>query len=543
MLETDYTKDKSFVKHISCPECGSKNNVGVWANGSEFCFTTTCNYKKPATGYQGDSKMINKDFDTYPTPKLSEGTLADLPDRNISKDTCRKYGVTVNGTKHFYPLFDTGGIHIANKVRLTTSKDFFTEGNVSSAMLFGQQAFSEGGKYITLCEGEIDSMSAYQMLGSRWPVVSVKTGAAGALKDITKWYDYLMSFDNVIISFDNDDAGRKSSKRAAELLSPKAKIMPMQFKDANDYLNNSASKKFVSDWWQAKTYTPEGIVAGADMWDVVMEGATESAVNYPYDGIQKLTFGIRMGELVTITAGSGLGKSQFLKELIYHIIQSTNGNVGMMFMEESVKKSGLSMMSLAANKPLHLPEIFSDTSDAEFQQAFDTTLGTNRLFFYDHFGSNNVDTIISRVRYFAKAMSCKYVILDHVSIIVADQQNGDERRALDEIMTKLRTVVQELDISLLMVSHLKRPTSAGHEEGAVTSLSQLRGSASIGQLSDIVFGLERNGQHEDERERHTTTVRVIKNRFSGLTGPACRLYYDRETGRMTEVNEIDEDLS
>ena len=227
---------------------------------------------------------------------------------------------------------------------------------------------------------------------------------------------------------------------------------------------------------------------------------------------------------------------------MYHILQTTNDNIGMMFMEESVKRSGLSMMSLAANKPLHLPDVFGNTSDEEFQQSFDATLGTNRMFFYDHFGSNSVDTIIGRVRYFAKAMACKYIVLDHVSIIVSDQQNGDERRALDEIMTKLRTVVQELDISLLLVSHLRRPASSGHEEGAVTSLSQLRGSASIGQLSDIVFGLERNGQHEDEKERHTTTVRVIKNRFSGLTGPASRLYYSRDTGRLTEVKEIDEDL-
>jgi len=88
-----------------------------------------------------------------------------------------------------------------------------------------------------------------------------------------------------------------------------------------------------------------------------------------------------MGELVTITAGSGLGKSQFLKELVYHILQTTNDNIGMMFMEESVKRSGLSMMSLAANKPLHLPDVFGNTSDEEFKQSFDATLGTNTIIF------------------------------------------------------------------------------------------------------------------------------------------------------------------
>ena len=95
-------------------------------------------------------------------------------------------------------------------------------------------------------------------------------------------------------------------------------------------------------------------------------------------------------------------------------------------------------------------------------------------------------------------------------------------------------LVQETGISLLLVSHLKRPDGKGHEEGSATSLSQLRGSGSIAQLSDMVLGLERNGQADDPIIRNTTHVRVLKNRFSGLTGKACDLLYDLATGRMSE---------
>ncbi len=135
----------------------------------------------------------------------------------------------------------------------------------------------------------------------------------------------------------------------------------------------------------------------------------------------------------------------------------------------------------------------------------------------------------------AKGMGCKYVFLDHLSIIVSAQDNGDERKAIDEIMTKLRMLVQETNIALIIVSHLKRPANEGHEEGALTSLSQLRGSAAIAQLSDMVIGLERNGQSEDPVIRNTTKVRVLKNRYSGQTGPACHLHYNKHTGRMLEV--------
>ena len=133
-------------------------------------------------------------------------------------------------------------------------------------------------------------------------------------------------------------------------------------------------------------------------------------------------------------------------------------------------------------------------------------------------------------------MKCKYIVLDHISILVSSQEHSfDERRTIDECMTKLRTVVQELNICLITVSHLRRPSNGqSHEEGLNTSLSDLRGSASIGQLSDIVIGLERNGQADDLLERHTTYIRIIKNRFSGLTGLSAKLFYDFEDGRMRE---------
>lgn len=308
-------------------------------------------------------------------------------------------------------------------------------------------------------------------------------------------------------------------------------------KDANDYLVNNNTAEFVNGFWKAERWTPDGIIAGVSLYDDVMKPLAKADCDYPFDGLNKLTYGIRKAELVTVTAGSGLGKSQFLREIIWHILQTTESNIGLMFLEESTRKTGLSLMSLAANKPLHLPD--TEATQAEKDDAFKNTLGTDRLFLFDHFGSSDVDNIVNRVRYLAKVVGCDYVFVDHISIIVSAQSNGDERKAIDEIMTKLRMLVQETGISLVVVSHLKRPENKGHEEGAATSLAQLRGSGSIAQLSDMVIGLERNGQHENEEERNTTSVRVLKNRFSGVTGPACRLLYSLTTGRMTE--RFDED--
>lgn len=453
-----------------------------------------------------------------------------IPDRGITGDTTKFYGVGSNNDLHHYPYGD--GI----KVRTVATKDFHWKGKPAHD-LFGMDKFPAGGKAVTIVEGELDALAAYQMLGSKYAVVSVKNGASGALKDCQKAYEWLDKFESIVICFDSDEPGLKASKQVAELFGNKAKVFKhgQEFKDACDYLKANKSAQFVQDWWKAEQFVPDGIVTGTALYEEVMRPLSKANAHYPFAGLDAVTGGIREQEMVVVTAGSGLGKSQFLREIIWSLLSTTTDKIGLMFLEESVRRTGLSIMSLAINKPLHLAETVA--TDDEKQKAFDLTLGTDRLYLYDSFGSNTIENIISRVRYMAKALECKYIFLDHVSIVISSQDNGDERKALDEIMTKLRMLVQETGITLFVVSHLKRPEGRGHEEGAATSLAQLRGSGSIGQLADMVLGLERHAQAEDPIERNTTRVRVIKNRYSGETGPACAVLYDKFTGRMTEMRE------
>ena len=158
------------------------------------------------------------------------------------------------------------------------------------------------------------------------------------------------------------------------------------------------------------------------------------------------------------------------------------------------------------------------------------------MYLFDHWGSTSEDNLLARVRYMARGLDCKWIILDHLSIVVSDQEANDERKAIDSIMTNLRKLVQETGVGLFLVSHLRRPQGKAHEDGGQISLAELRGSAAIAQLSDMVIGLERDQQNADPYIRNTTTVRVLKNRFSGLTGPACYLYYNKDTGRMEETS-------
>ena len=526
----------TFIKtHQPCVTCGSSDGLSINDDMSTKCFvcdTFTPSSMKEHTAMTEEVKSNDQFMKAY-----REGHAVSVSDRRITKATMERYGVVRVDGNYMFPYHDKDNQVVACKVRAVDEKKFTTAGLWSKGSLFGQNLFPSGGRYLTIVEGEFDALAAFQMTGSKYPVVSIRTGAASALKDCKTHYEYINSFENIVVCFDGDEPGVKAAKEVAELFGSKCKVFkPLpDYKDACDWLSDSKEAAFVQRWWSAEQYVPDGIVSGATLWDEVSKPMPPANCMYPWHGLNELTYGIRHGELVTITAGSGLGKSQTLREIVWYILQKTSDNIGLMFLEESIRKTSLSVMSLAANAPLHLPD--SLVSDEERRRAFDETLGTGRLFLFDHFGSTSIENIVNRVRYMAKGLGCKYVFLDHVSIIVSAQENGDERKAIDEIMTKLRMLVQETNIALIIVSHLERPSDKGHEEGAVTSLAQLRGSGSIAQLSDMVIGLERNGQAEDETTRNTTKVRVLKNRFSGTTGPASELLYNKHTGRMLEIEE------
>ena len=532
------TTSEIVKRHQPCPDCGSSDALAVYSDGHTHCFSCARTRFSDEVGLG-----INQYKQTQPRGSMKElealsgSEAVAVVERGITKQTMHYYGAGSDGNKYYFPYSDKDNKVVACKTRGVEEKAFGVIGDWKDAQLFGQHLFSAGGRAITITEGEFDALAVFQMTGSKYPAVSIRNGAHSALKDCRNAYEYLNSFEKIVLCFDADEQGQQATNQVAELFGSKVAIFKHKpdFKDACDYLSKGKTKEFIDSWYSAEKFVPDGIIAGSSLWDEVNAPVEKAEVEYPYVGINSLTYGIRKGELVTVTAGSGLGKSQFLREIVWQILNKSTDNIGLMFLEESVKKTAKSLMSLAVNKTLHLPD--TETTDAELREAFDKTMGTDRLYLFDHFGSTSIDNIINRVRYMAKGLDCKYIFVDHVSIIVSAQESGDERKAIDEIMTKLRMLVQETGISLFVVSHLKRPSDKGHEEGAATSLAQLRGSGSIAQLSDIVIGLERNGQHEDPTERNTTHVRVLKNRFAGLTGKACRLLYNRITGRMVEMED------
>jgi|TARA_R100000479_G_scaffold176315_1_gene130155 twinkle protein len=537
----EYDRDNSHaISRKPCFTCDSSDANVEYDDGHHFCYS--CETYFPPN-YKSEGNMIQQQ-NSYQLNKNKSFNFAAIADRKISEKTCREYGVTVSMqgsmiTDHRYEYYDKDNNHIATKFRQTQDKKFYSEGNMSGAVLFGQNKFNQGGKYITVCEGELDAMSAYELLGSKWPVVSIKNGAASALKNCQQALDYLNKFDQIVLCFDNDKQGREAEQKVAKLFEPnKCKIMSLDLKDANEYLKTGQRERFVNTWWNARTYTPVGIINLADLGTSLYDEKVNETCLYPWSKMNEKTYGMRTGELVTFTSGAGMGKSSIMRELMHHIMCNTEDNIGVLALEENTRNTAFNIMSVEANARLYIKEIREQYTQEQLNEWQKKTIGSGRFFAFDHFGSIENDEILDRVRYMAKALECKWVFLDHLSILVSGQEdNGDERKSIDILMTKLRSLVEETGIALLLVSHLRRPSGdRGHEDGREVSLSHLRGSASIAHLSDAVIALERNQQADDDVEANTTTIRILKNRYTGDTGVACHLHYDKDSGRMSQID-------
>ena len=484
---------------------------------------------------------------THTSAVIQRGSFTAIPDRNIQKETAHKYGVTCSTGEdgkivtHHYPYHDSNGTTIAYKNRVVASKEMFTEGNFQSSRLFGQHLFPAGGKFVTVCEGELDALSAYELTGSKWACLSIKTGAAGAVRDIKANFEYLNSFDTVVICFDADKAGREAAAAVAEVFEPnKCKIVHMDLKDASDYLKANKREEFTRLWWAAQPYTPAGIINLGDMSDALYTEENAHTCLYPFDGLNKLLYGIRTGELITLTAGTGTGKSSVMRELMHHVLKSTEDNIGVISLEENTRNTVFHLMSVEAGQRLYIKEVRNQFSNEQLREWEQKTVGTRRFFAFDHFGSLGTTEILNRVRFMVKVLDCKWVFLDHLSILVSGLEGEDERKNIDHLMTKLRSLVEETRCALILVSHLRRAASSdrGHEDGRAVSLSHLRGSQAIAQLSDGVIALERDQQADDPNTANTTTIRVLKNRYAGETGVACHLFFDKDTGRLHEVENL-----
>ena len=540
--------NKILKSHQKCDKCGSSDANTIYVGGSSHCFS--CGATK-----QGDNTIVSNTTNNVNITKtikktkidLIKGIVKELAIRKIDIKTCEIYDYKWNEEKQVQiaNYRNINGKIIAQKTR-NKNKDFRWTGTPKEATLFGSHLFQSGGNKIIITEGEIDTLSISKIFKNKVPVVSIPNGAGNAVRDIKLNFDYVNSFNEIIIAFDNDEAGQSVVEEVSNLFKPgKVKIVRYSedFKDANDYLKENKETLLLQAIYNAEVLRPDSIISGCDISLEDLLTPMEGGVEFPYKKLNEMTMGIRENELMLITAGSGIGKSTLAREIAYDFVVNKNKKVSMIFLEEQYKKTAQSLVCIDNNVPLKdfRRNPLSVLTKIEIEKSKEK-LFNNNLNFYNHFGSIDSENLINKIRFMRTVLGTEVVFLDHISIVVSGNRLSDERKELDIIMTSLKSLCEETGLIIIAIVHLKRKSGGDFNEGGSVSLTDLRGSASLEQLSDQIIALERN-QQADGEEKNKLNIRVLKCRETGDTGLADELKYNKDTGRIEVDNHYQKELS
>lgn len=521
-------EDSVFLKHIPCPDCGSSDANSLYTDGHTYCFS--CGAIKQGDGTHRSAPVRRV------AGLLDDIEIKGIRSRKITDETAATFGYGVGTYKgqtvHVAPYFSADGVLVAQHLR-TKDKDFPWLGEPKDALPFGAHAWPKTGRMLTVTEGELDALSLSQVQGNKWPVVSIGCGAGPQVKKyVAKHLAYFSGFDRVNLMFDMDEPGRDATRHAAEALGPKAHICELPLKDANEMLVAGRAEELINAMWKAKRFTPTGIVSLADLKDEVLK-EQPPGMDYGFPRLDALVRGFRRKEVVVVGGATGAGKTDWLFQAVKHAMTTRKEAAGVFFLEDTPRDVVIRFLGKLVESPL-----YSNEEPLAITAAYErmAEMGLPPLFIYDNAGAASWEDIKERIRYLANAEGVRLIVLDHVTALVAD--SDDERKELDALMSDISRLAQELDITMLVVSHLATPEKGSHEEGARIMLRHFRGSRAIAFWAHQAFGLERNQQAESEEERTTTFLRCLKNRrYSRAVGQGVYLRYDYETGMLNEVPE------
>lgn len=582
--------------------CGSSDACAVYehTDGSHSAYCWSCEESSPDIDFSTleentySARNSNTTAESYVTMNLPElesvrddYSVIDNKDRKVRADIYEFYGcrmeVNPDGEtieKIFYPTW-RDNLHVGYRIRsrfevsspevkknpdkLGVLKCF--EGKIGDTKkgieLFGQNLFSpENHKRLFITEGEEDAMTGYYMSSKKtkskegYAFVSVPSGAnvAGLKGNL----EYINSFDEIFLCFDNDAKGQELVDKATKFL-PVGKVRIMRYpsgiKDISQMWQEArtqGSRSAVLDtFWRkcifgAEKYSPAGIYSMSEGWSSYLNRGKEILIPFPdsFGEINDKTCGgYALGEIVTIAAPSSVGKSSFVKEMIYTALLETNYKIGICSFEETLDEFIEGMLSV--HMSMQLNEIPYDQRDRQMEyekfkellQLRLTEIGVNddeasddRIHFLDHQGSCDGEGLLDKIDFMINGLDCKIIILDPVTLALS---GGDMEE--DEFASEIVKRTKRNKLAWINVQHVRKNSggATANSEGGDIAEEDIKGSGVWFQTSMLTVLLTRNKVHDNSIIRNTTTVKMSKCRRHGKnTGIVGWTYYNGDTGRL-----------
>lgn len=594
--------------------CVSSDAMAVYEHddGSHSAFCWSCESSAPNFNFEemsaasGRSHSTKRETVVYTNlPELhevrDEYVNVDNKDRKLRADVYDLYGcrmeIAGDGEtidKIFYPTYrgdPMSGQHVGYRIRSRYPDGHEREGELKcfegkigdtkkGIQLFGQWVFSpEKHKRLFITEGEEDAMTGYKMTDAKtkmeggYAFVSVPSGAN--IIGIKSNLDYINKFEEIYLCFDSDKAGQELIEKAVKILPVgKVKIVRLpknpkgvQYKDISEMWQNArsdGSRKAAIEglWksiWSAEKYSPAGIYSMSEGWAAYLNRGKETLIPFPdsFGEINVLTYGgYALGEIVTVAAPSSVGKSSFIKEMIYTILEKTNYNIGICSFEETLDEFIEGMLSVHMSTQLN--EIPYDQRDRKaeyeaFQEllqmrgemveaikeiAEDEKVSADRIHYLDHQGACDGEELLNKIDFLVDGLDCKVIIVDPVTLALSASDMEE-----DEFASEIVKRVKRKKLAWVNVHHVRKNAGGqkANSEGGDIAEEDMKGSGVWFQTSMINLLLSRNKVHPIPEIRNTTTIKMSKCRRHGKsTGIVGTAYYNGDTGRLEKGRSIAE---
>ena len=570
----------NFVKHEACPECGSSDALAVYSDGGgAYCFS--CKYTVPSEELKEEFEQNKKQNQNKKQPKKENMEIkpstkpAITPEENqaikqrtsasgngfrgIRDDVYKHFGVrhsydeqTGEVTEQFYPVTQEGQIS-GYKIR-EVPKNFRSIGRTGAdCEMFMSFRFNRGGKYVLICEGEVDSLSAYQMLsdynksrGSDFEtaVVSPTTGAQSK-KQIAAQYKFFDSFEQIILAYDNDKAGKEAAEDVIKYLPKgKVKIMQMRYKDANEYLMAGKQKEFIQDFYNAKSYVPTGVIGSGSITGAMREEFKVPKIPLPpfmHKLQDMMAGGVPLGRIINLGSASGQGKSTIIDEIVYYMIFNSPHKVGVVTLESTTGQYGVKLLSRHIGLKLELKSndealaiLESDATKVKEKELFWTETDEHRFYLVDD-RDGGVDNVKDAIENLIIGCGCKVIVLDPVNDCIGTLSNEEQ----ESFYGWQKGMVKSHNCTFYNVMHTRK-TSNGQKSGSTGAdlhEEDLMGSSSAYKSAACNLMFSRNKEAEDDLERNTTIMKATKIRWTGKTGIAGKYYYDIERHTLYDLDD------
>jgi twinkle protein len=493
--------------------------------------------------YEKDGHEVNGPGED---PEFTDGTLdvsgfGPAQIRKIREEIIDKYEIKVEfstqkkgeQTYHYYPITkDRGRDIISYKRREIATKDFKAIPSTGSTKvdLFGMRSNQFSPSTVVITAGELDAPAAYQMLHthvSKLMCVSLPFGDKN-LKSLLDNKDFLDEADDVVFAGDQDDPGKAVIEKISMIV-PGIRIMQFSEKDPCDMLTEGKEAEFRDSFGRARKHKPSSIIEVEDIEDDALI-PVEWGLDYPFDGLTKMTYGLMPSSIIGIGGGPGSGKSTIMKQLVTHLAFHHKRRTAVFAFEEKPSQTLRSFGGFLIGKRVWLPDCVYD--EDQLQDSISSL--RSRVVFYNHKGFREWEDIEAAITYMIMDGVTDF-FLDPVSALTVHLDSGDANTFLNKAMYFLSLTVQQYPVNFFHFNHLNNPkTGPDHGAGGKVYGSQFTGSRAMWKFSTDLWGARRNQYATDEDERNTIYLAGLKNRLAGEYSEV-RLKYNKALGKLEEV--------